>query len=1152
MVDEVKLSFGLSQSERDRRIGVLKAPSVGTSVVTAASGNPENTPREAEPKVGYTPHEATGEVPKSTKQEENDAYIAPVKATVLEAVGAGMGSAGIQYIRDIKSALIYQRDPNFNGEALSAEWFTQNGAGTPDEVRYLAAAKTYEDWVQKTDNIDDTRLRARAMGDHPIAAGLGSVIDADLLATAVPIVGWGSKAGTVARATNRAAAAAVGVGATKGVQSTLGDGLLRTDAQKNIDAGIVGLARLVAPLAKGAAVVDAAGATITPIKSVSVSAEDAAKLNAEYKAASDKAKAITLNNAEIDSLPRKGRGAARRALLASKKAEAQAKVDAEFLPQLEHARLNAETAETAETVSSEARIQSLAQEIESDLMKLSALPQGTAAKTVASNKLIASIQSTWDELHYLTGGDTNTVVNKLLSNPAVNNGDDVVSAQLVYMNNYNNRLMVIEDSLKDAVAATGVKSNFITRRSGAYGKAINEVSGDFQVALQKIDAEGVEYFHQFNKNPSPEYYEQLILKYADKPHIQDMVRKYINSGLAEQVHKDLSGKGILIKEVPDAVTGEIKVVDAMGDIVRRPTYMPLRHSIDAIENTVRSGKATIDEIADFVGAQIARQYPDLLAPKNASKTFKLTERQLGQHFIQTQKSKGGSIGDITALGMNKEQIATLLTRTGEFSEKEARVTAKSIFASLHSKGISTPKNLRRRMDWDWNLGMRTESGHSLTMRDLVDNNVVANLEDYTRGMAHKLGLADYGIKSENDLKSLLEGYLDKLPKDANKAQSKQFMENTYNSLLGKPIDNNPVPAGIRSAQAVADLFLLANSGLYTFVDIATQMQKVGLLKSLPHFKRGMGTMFKDMKNFSPVEAKTLEDILTGRILSGSRHRNFSVRYADNFEVSGGIHEAAQYYGQTARFMNLSESLKRFQVGVLSGVYVSNLKGAMKGSAAEMKFMKDKLMINDELFSKMQKEYTKHGDDIDAWSNDIRIKYEQKLFHDSDNFAMSINNGEVPAILEYSSVGRIIFPYMRFALGMQNKVLRRTLSRDGAAGLAMLMAVQIPTAILIGAAINVRLGKEPTDGIEVLALRSMTALGALNYPIEVAMGGLDGGGVTAIAPFDKTYKLGKELARGASEGELSPTQVLKNSPIYSNVVLGYLMLAVEDKEKPDGY
>ena len=749
-------------------------------------------------------------------------------------------------------------------------------------------------------------------------------------------------------------------------------------------------------------------------------------------------------------------------------------------------------------------------------------------------------------MNYLTQGDTNTVVNKLYSNPAINNGDDVVSAQNVYLNNYEVRLMGIEDSLKAAVASTGVRSNPITRWTGKYREATQQVSADFQVAMQQLDTEVLEYFALHGTIPDRAMYGQMIEALPHHPSMKKLMNNYLDSGFATKVYDDVSERGWLTREVTDPTTGLKTTVNGMDDVVRRPSYMPLRHSFDKIEHSVNVRKvATMDEMADFIGHQIAKMYPDLLNPKNAAKTFVLSERQVGQHFIQTQEAASRGLADVSSTGMNKTQIADILTQVGGMTNKDAGVIASRMFDEMHAKGTNTPKHLRRRIEWDWSAKMRTSSGHELTMRDLVDDSVMGTLEDYGRSMAHRNGMADYGLNSVSELENLLQSYLSKLPEGTNVQNARQFMSNTRDVILGRAIENNPVPEGIRSAQAMADLFLLANSGLYTMIDIATQMQKVGVIRSMPAMKQGMKAVFNNLSKFNAVEAKELEDILTGRLLAGSRFKNFSVRYADNFQVSAGIHEAAQYYGQSARFLNASESLKRFQVGILSSVYVNNLKGAMSGSAKELKFMKEKLKISDEVIREIQTEYAKHGTKIDNWANGTRIKYEQKVFHDADNLAMNVHRGEIPAILEHSQVGRIIFPYMRYAFGMQNKVLRRTINRDGAAGIAMLMAVQIPTAMLVAASINTRKGEEYDKDMLALTLRSMTALGSLNYPLEVMMGGLSGGGVTALAPFAKTYSLGKEIATGGGDGEFSWRQAKVNSPVNAAVPLDILLLALED-------
>ena len=1140
MVDAVKLTLGTSREEKARRVATHSYDGIAKGVSrTGGSRVPVQ-----EPQVGYDKTGATGVVEKSTAEQAADNYVAPLEATKLESFGAAFGAVGTDYFKAIKGELIYDYDPTFKHNGLSDEFFKQNGAGSPEEVRMLSNSKSYQHWADNKERIIDSRMRAQAMADNPISAMAGSLVDVDLALTAVPILGAGSKAAktasTTQRLATRAGAGAVAAGGTVGVQSLLGDSLGRTDTQKAVDASIVGMARMFAPLAKApAAPTTVVQATEEVAGTMPRYVETEASVNGRWAIARQEAENVKLTNVELSTLDgvAQGRGAARRALLAEKKAKAVAEVDAQFKP----------LAEAAAKAVADESTRKIAQQAMDELAELQRVhPTGSPAQQVAKNKWIAKFQSTADELNWLTQGDTNTVVNKLYSNPAINNGDDVVSAQNVYLNNYETRLMGIEDSLKSAVAATGTKDNPYTRWTGKYREATQQVSADFQVAMQKLDADALAYYSLQGKVPDRAMYAQMIEQLPHHPSMKKLMNDYIDSGFATKIYDDVYDRGWLTREVTDPVTGLKTTVNGMDDVVRRPSYMNLKHSYDKIEHSVNVRKvATMDEMADFIGHQIAKMYPDLLNPKNAAKTFVLSERQVGQHFIQTQANAARNLSDVSSTGMNKTQIADILTQVGGMTNKEAGVVAKRMFDEMHAKGTNTPKNLRRRIEWDWSAKMRTSSGHELTMRDIVDDSVMGNLEDYARSTAHRNGMADYGLNSVSELENLLESYLSKLPEGTNVQQARQFMQNTRDVILGRAIESNPVPEGVRSAQAIADLFLLANSGLYTFIDIATQMQKVGVIRSLPAMKQGMKATFNNLSKFSATEAKELEDILTGRLLAGSRFKNFTVRYADNFEVSAGIHEAAQHYGQTARFLNLSESLKRFQVGILSSVYVNNLKGAMTGSAKELKFMKDKLKMSDTLIKEIQTEYAKHGTKIDNWKNSTRIKYEQKVFHDADNLAMNVHRGEVPAILEHSQVGRVIFPYMRYAFGMQNKVLRRTLNRDGAAGLAMLLAVQIPTAMLVAASINTRKGEEYDKDMLALTLRSMSALGSLNYPMEIALAGISGGGVTAVAPFSKTYNLGKEVISGGGDGEFSWRQAKVNSPVNAAVPIDILLLALEE-------
>ena len=167
--------------------------------------------------------------------------------------------------------------------------------------------------------------------------------------------------------------------------------------------------------------------------------------------------------------------------------------------------------------------------------------------------------------------------------------------------------------------------------------------------------------------------------------------------------------------------------------------------------------------------------------------------------------------------------------------------------------------------------------------------------------------------------------------------------------------------------------------------------------------------------------------------------------------------------------------------------------------------------------------------------------EQKIFQESDNLAFTIQKGEIPAILEHDAVGKVIFPYMSYAFAMNQKVLRRVWNRDGAAGLAILMAAQFPIAMMVAASINVRKGEEPDKDLAMGTLRAMTTLGIWNYPMELLMNGVGSNGVTAMTPFSKTYNLVGDVI----SGDVTPRSIKENTVLNSAVFLDPLIAAMEE-------
>ena len=807
----------------------------------------------------------------------------------------------------------------------------------------------------------------------------------------------------------------------------------------------------------------------------------------------------------------------------------------------------------------------LAKDLTTGAIKTSNTGGYTRTELLKSNLVVNRMTSTADELAYYIGDDPTHHAYHLLAS-VTTEGDNVATAQSAMMNTYGALLVNTELALRAAIKEiTGSGRGFLGSVNGNYQENALQVFKDFQKGMQKLDSKIVAFEGKHARLPNDKELGTMLdtLQITQDARtdvaLKKVMQTYMKSGFAERIYDDAKLLGTF---------GE----DA-DKILRRPSYMPVKQSYDAMKKLVDDGKATWEEVEAFVGSQIVRMYPKLLDPNYAkagrsfaevlkgaetaiTNPFKLSVRQVGQHFIATQRGNAHSLGDVTSVGMNKTTMHTMLTKAG-LSADDADVVVARVFEDQQEVGKSVYKHGRRRIAWDWEDFLDTKSGHRITMADIVDNSAMSNLDAYSRGMAHRNGLARYNIKSEAELDNILESIYDKAPKGVDTKELQTFLSNVKDDLLGNGAGSE-VPKSIRAAQALADMFLLVGSGLLSLVDLATQVVRTGVIKNFGNIHYGLRAALLPMHKFTTDEATDLADIMTGRLMQGSRWKWFPTYYTDNYQITGGVYEAAQYYGQSARFLNLSESVKRFQIGILANMYISATKKAAAGSATDIAFLSKRLNMTDELIKKVTAEWNKHGNKIDNWDGDVRIAYEQKIMHEADNLALAIQKGETPAILEYNSVGKVIFPYMRYAFAAQQKILRRTYNRDGSVGLAILMAAQIPVAMMVAMAQNIRNGKEPDDDLVLGTVRAMSALGVLNYPVELIMAGLGQNSVTALAPFSKSYNLvgqffnsSGRLQDGDYEVEFADEvdwhQVLKNSPFNSATPLHYLYLGFNPED-----
>lgn len=752
----------------------------------------------------------------------------------------------------------------------------------------------------------------------------------------------------------------------------------------------------------------------------------------------------------------------------------------------------------------------------------------------------AQAQSAYDLLIHYTK-DPNNPLMKLLASP-YNAGDDAPSAASALQRRGDTMLAEVELALNEATKELhGTSSVWGRLGAKSHTEAFKQTSMDMYEALQRLDQHVIE-----QASNGTVLSQDDIIKLVDNltypEPIKKAVRTYLNSGFAAFHHSNL-GRGVVDE-------------DTIGAILQRSTYAPVAHNYERIRTFINRGaddaaKAERElRVQQFLGNQIADMYQGL---RNGIKTSKgvvrMTPADLGKRFLKNAEVRARSPNTIRTLGVPRDDVVDMLVDQGVPLDEAKQLAVTITDYSAKQRGFS---NTRRRISWDWNARMPMPDGSTFGMRDLVDDNPVAVLQDYNRRVSKRTALAKYGFGNREALETAKHEMLNALPEGVDKAKATKFIDDTISAALGNPVGES-LPMTVRSLQTVAGGMLLAWSGLYQGVEAATQVVKLGVVRNFPHILKAGKPVFKGMKGYTVSEAKTVEKALTGMLISPDRWRNIFTHLSDDFDVTSKFHESVQYFGQSTKFLNASEFVKRWQIGAYASVVTKAFEGTVKGSASDLKFLRNKLRMSDELIDAIKTEYKANGDNINAWDVDTRLAMEQKVLHEGDNVALQIHHGEVPDFLEYTAWGKMIFPFMRFVWGAHNKLLRGTYIRDGVLGVAMVLAVQIPLAMAVAQLKQMSAGKEPFDMDKPEDVKewvrstvtAMSGLGIFSIPMDVILSeGRNIGSVSVFAPVTKTYGLVSALA---SEDGASVRDFKENTLLNTPLPMSLLMIAFEEDE-----
>ena len=567
-------------------------------------------------------------------------------------------------------------------------------------------------------------------------------------------------------------------------------------------------------------------------------------------------------------------------------------------------------------------------------------------------------------------------------------------------------------------------------------------------------------------------------------------------------------------------------------------YVPVRHSYLKMQEFVAQGKGSWTDLHKMYGQQIARIYPRLITP-TANGGLGLSPEALGKKFVYTQKLRQADPKAQAFRGTTQDELAEVLRAEGV---EEGKI--KGLLSTLQPKAdeAGKQKNLRTRMDWDYEGTYLGSKGQVMSINEFMDDDLLGSLQTYARNMSGRIGLARVGFTKESDLDDAIGKALDNLPA-AERQKAQEFFGNVKAQLLGQPV-GEAAPDWFRTLTSYGASTQLGNSGVYAIADYAQLVNEFGVSTVAKHFLKSTRGVI-NAKSITKEQAETIQQVISGQLFAEGRVRPFVTHLEDNWVgPAGSIHEVAQYGGQYIKYLNGSEFVRRHQINAVAGIMdelVGNLADVRKAEASA-KYFKS-LNMSDTDIAAVTAQVQRHGTVIDNWDAAVKAKMMNTLISATDNIAITIRAGEQPAFIEHSAIGRVLFPYMRYVFGANQKILRRNYRRNGVMGVALYMSAAIPLSVVAGMMSNIIQGRDPEEDLVARTVRSLPGLGVASLAADGFMQGDVGGTAPVFAGPNNLFQMVDKLKRG----ELEVQDVLKAVP-GANVFLPTRWLINSTKEE----
>lgn len=653
----------------------------------------------------------------------------------------------------------------------------------------------------------------------------------------------------------------------------------------------------------------------------------------------------------------------------------------------------------------------------------------------------------------------------------------------------------VDASIRQALSAQGWGMLSRLRNPSGFRAAQQELSDKVYDALADNHAR---FMAGGTVNPHPE------------ASVQRIVDSFANSRWAEDQLTRIKASGM---------TGA-------DDINASPYYLPRRHNGTKVADFLRANPQITR--ADVEG-MYASQFERMFAGRGIRPD---TARALGRQMLRNMDERAAGVQGY------RQHIAGMTGDDIEFAMRNAGIDEAQINQFLNTvqrsgEKSNTVRNLRDRADFDMTAEYTTRSGDVIYPQMFVDKDVLGLMEGYSRTMSGRIGLAKAGFP---DVRSLVGAVDNAAAEGVDPRAARATLDNTVNQLLGYPTGEN-IPDILRSFATISGSVQLANSGIYQLADTALMLKEFGIAKVLRAFSATAWGRDALKLAQDPNYGARLRDVLEARNVLSGRYRTVMTHLDDNTDIGsmGFAHQFIQQHGQVTRFANGMEYVRRAQSKVMAGLVGDSVDAAIRGDNAAFETMKRFGMTGD--LRAAAKAAMDRDPDMRMWPDSIRLDMETVAHNMADTLVLDNRLGELPAWMQFSSVGKFILPYMNFVAGTWNKILRRTYNQDGLAGVAMMFAYQLPLTVVSSTAALAGSHKEITpQTLSTSILTQLPLMSWLGFGVSMLSNGPTNS-IAALGIADKAYSATASLVRGEPDAE----QIIRATP-FLGIIPGIRIMA----------